>query len=95
MVGSNKSPLLKSFLDGYSTHDVKFEFEINVIVFDKPWLLTEGIYPDLGCFVKTLDEAVGHMSERYGAWQEPAQKDIKRTFGILQQKFQILVKKFE
>jgi hypothetical protein len=34
-------------------------------------------------------------SERYAAWQEASRTDIERAFGVLQRKFQILVKKFE
>jgi hypothetical protein len=52
---------------------VSFEFETGGIFFDKLWLLVDNnIYPELECFVKTLDEAVGHTSKKYAAWQEAA-----------------------
>jgi hypothetical protein len=70
-------------LDGsFTCCNVNSEFEINNIVFDKLWFSVDGIYPELGDFVKTLDEAVGHACKIYAAWQEAALKvpDLGRAF---------------
>jgi Plant transposon protein len=90
--GSN---LHASFLDGTWSESVDFTFQINGQHFSKLFVLVDGIYPELSRFVKTLGEAVGHKDKAYASWQEAARKDIERAFGVLQRKFQILVKKME
>ena len=92
----NRSCLLKGFLDGSFARDVDFLFTIDDDkVFDRLWILFDGIYPELSRFVKTLQEPVGRKACRYAVWQESARKDVERAFGVLQRKFQVLVKKVE
>lgn len=91
----DQSSLLKSFLDGSFSSEVDFQYEIGGCVFNKLYFLTDGIYPLLSRFVKTIDEAVGPRLQRYAVWQESARKDIERCFGVLQRKFHILVKPVE
>ncbi len=38
---------------------------------------------------------MGGKASRYARWQESAQKDVERAFGVLQLKFQVLVRKIE
>jgi hypothetical protein len=92
----NRSCLLKAFLDGSFARDVDFEFTIGEDkVFNRLWILVDGIYPELSRFVKTLQEPVGRKACRYAVWQESARKDIERAFGVLQRKFRVLVGKNE
>ncbi|KAI2489692.1 Ribosomal protein-like protein [Fragilaria crotonensis] len=92
----NRSCLLKAFLDGSFARDVDFEFTIgDEKVFNRLWILVDGIYPELSRFVKTLQEPVGRRACRYAVWQESARKDVERAFGVLQRKFHLLVGKIE
>ena len=92
----NRSCLLKAFLDGFFARDVDFELTIgDDKVFNRLWILVDGIFPDLSRFVKTLQELVGRSASRYAVWQESARKDIERAFGVLQRKFHVLVGKID
>ena len=92
----NRSCLLKAFVDGSFARDVDFEFRIgDDRTFHRLWVMVDGIYPELSRFVKTLQEPVGHKASRYAKWQESARKDVERAFGVLQRKFQVLVKRIE
>ena len=91
----NRSSLLKRFLDGSFADEVDFEFEIGGRVFNRLWLLVDGIYPELSRFVKTIEEPSNQKASAFAKWQEASRKDIERAFGVLQRKFHILVKKIE
>ncbi len=91
----NRSCLLKAFLDGSFANNVDFEFRIRDRVFHRLWVLVDGIYPELSRFMKTIQEPVGRNASRYARWQESAQKDVERAFGVLQCKFYVLVRKIE
>jgi Plant transposon protein len=82
-------------LDGSFEREVDFPFTINQVLFTKLWLLTDGIYPELGRFVKTIQEPGNSKAKRYAAWQEGSRKDIERAFGVLQRKFAVLTKPLE
>ena len=87
---------MKAFVDGSFARDVDFEFRIgDDRTFHRLWVMVDGIYPELSRFVKTLQEPVGHKASRYAKLQESAQKDVERAFGVLQRKFQVLVKRIE
>lgn len=64
-------------------------------VFQRLWLAVDGIYHELSRFVKTIEEPLDRKSTSYAQWQEGARKDIERAFGVLQRKFQVLVRKIE
>jgi len=91
----DRSDLLKSFLDGTFSADVDFEFEIGGETFHQVWLMVDGIYPELARFVKTIAEPLTEVAKLYATWQEASRKDIERAFGVLQRKFQILVRDVE
>jgi hypothetical protein len=91
----DRSSLLKSFLDGTFADEVDFEFEIGGRVFNRLWLLVDGIYPELSRFVKTIEEPSDRKASAFAKWQEAARKDIERAFGVLQRKFHVLVRKIE
>ncbi|KAI2503188.1 Ribosomal protein-like protein [Fragilaria crotonensis] len=91
----NRSCLLKAFLDGSFAANVDFEYAIGDKVFQRLWLAVDGIYPELSRFVKTIEEPVNRKSIVFAKWQEATRKDIERAFGVLQRKFQVLVRKIE
>ena len=63
----DRSPLLESFINGSFDNDVDFEFTIGGTVFRRLWLLTDGIYPELARFVKTIDEPGHGIAGKYAA----------------------------
>lgn len=91
----DRSPLLKSFLDGSFNKDVDFGFKINNQPFDKVWLMVDGIYPNLSRFVKTLQEPGNLKAKKYSSWQEASRKDVERAFGVIQRKFAVLTRPIE
>jgi hypothetical protein len=90
-----RSSLLAAFLNGKFHSEVDFEFNIAGRQFTQVWLMTDGIYPELSRFVKTIQEPGDPKKKVYAAWQESARKDVERAFGVLQRKFHILVKHTE
>jgi hypothetical protein len=90
-----RSPLLEAFIDGTWRDDIDFTFTVGDKEFNRLWLTTDGIYPELARFVKTVQEPIDEKSKAYASWQEATRKDIERAFGVLQQKFHVLVRKFE
>ena len=66
------------------------QFTINGCVYDRYYLLIDGIYPKGSCFVQTiyllLDEKRTFLSKR----KEGIRKDVERAFGILQARFAIV-----
>jgi hypothetical protein len=89
------SGLHKAFVDGTWTDTIDFPFTIDGQVFDKLWVTVDGIYPQIGRFVKTLSQPVGQAEQDYASWQEKTRKDVERGFGVLQAKFRFLVHKIE
>jgi hypothetical protein len=78
-----------------SLHDGTFEsndfvFEIGGQLFDKLWFLTDGIYPELSRFVKTISEPRNRWEALYAIWQEAKRKDVERGFGVIKKKFGFL-----
>ncbi len=91
----NWSCLLKAFLDGSFASNVDFEYTVDDKLFQRLWLAVDGIYPELSGFVKTIEEPLNQKSNAFAKWQEGTRKDIERAFGVLQRKFQALVRKIE
>ena len=64
-------------------------FLINDCVYDRYYLLTDGIYSEWSCFVQTIylppDE-----KRVFSKRQEAVHKDVERAFGILQARFTIV-----
>ncbi len=85
-----KKFLVSSFADG-----VDFEFKIGGRVFNRLWLMVDGIFPELSRFVKTIEEPLDRKTSACAKWQEATRKGIERTFGVLQRKFHVLVRKIE
>ena len=86
----HNSPLFESFLKGRTFDALDYPFEMDDQVFRNCYYLVDGIYPELSRFVKTIPLPVKRDQKRFAEWQEAAQKDIERCFGVLQCQFQIV-----
>jgi Plant transposon protein len=89
------SPLLEALLSDEWTDSCDFEFRLDGQVFNKLWILVDGIYPGIARFVKTISFPVGATAKLFAEWQEATRKDVERAFGVLTRKFQILAKPIE
>lgn len=90
----NQSPFLRSLTDGMFNElesDV-VPYNIGDEIFDKMFVLVDGIYPRYSRFVKTLKQPVSENEKRFAKWQEGARKDVERAFGVLQAKFQAVAR---
>lgn len=90
----NLSPFLKGMTDG-SFSSVEEEsgvvpFTIGKDVFDKLYVLVDGIYPKYCRFVRGFKGPITPQESKFTGWQEAARKDIERAFGVLQCKFKVL-----
>jgi hypothetical protein len=85
----DNSPLHKAYVNG-AFSSIDFEFHIGGSRFTKLWVLVDGIYPKLARFVQTISVPLGRQWKQFVAWQESAQKDIERAFGVLQGKFHVV-----
>ena len=91
----NMSHLQQGFLDGTfeeverDSHEVPFS--IGDEVFNKTYLLVDGIYPRYSRFVKSVVEPITAKEKAFTQFQESARKDIERAFGVLQCKFKCVV----
>ena len=90
----NVSPLLKSFVNG-TFNDLEaavVPYTIADEEFQHCFILVDGIYPPYSRFVRSIPEPIGDEQKTFSAWQEGARKDVERAFGVLQSKFQVLVR---
>jgi hypothetical protein len=95
----NLSPLLESLVDG-SFVDVEksanvVPFHVDGDLFQRLFVLVDGIYPQYSRFVKGIHLPVTESEKSYTAWQEAARKDIERAFGVLQARFQVMARPFQ
>jgi hypothetical protein len=90
----NKSPLLEGMVDGtfrgVEEQSNVVPFVIGEEVFDKLFVLVDGIYPRYSRFVRGLTQPITPSQTKFTAWQESARKDIERAFGVLQCKFKAI-----
>jgi hypothetical protein len=89
----DSSMLHQSLHDGtFKIND--FVFQIGGQLFDNLWFLTDGIYPELTRFVKTISEPRNQWEALYAIWQEAKPKDMERGFGVIKKKFWIFTNSF-
>jgi hypothetical protein len=88
----NLSPFHESLLNGAFD---KLEMKAGVVpycvgdeMFDKLFILVDGIYPQYSRFVKGIKQPITTEETKYTAWQEGARKDIERAFGNLKSRWQ-------
>ena len=90
----NLSPFLESLIDGSFSKLEKdcrrLPYEVKGEMFDKLFVLVDGIYPPYSRFVKGIQMPLTNEEQRYTAWQEAKRKDIERAFGVLQSQFQVM-----
>ena len=69
-------------------------YMINETKRDWVYFLVDGIYPPMSIFAKTIAEPATNQERRYLKRHEYVRKDIKRCFGVLVSKFEILARSF-
>ncbi len=68
------------------------DFEVNGASRSLLYFLTDGIYPEYPFFVKALTLPKTMKESFFTKMQESCRKDVERAFGVLQQRFHILVR---
>ena len=86
----DNSPLHEAMVSGEIERNMDFPFEIAGREFTKLWWTSDGIYPELERFVKTISVPLSRDEIRFSGWQESTRKDIERAFAVLQCRWQIL-----
>ena len=94
MPGSNndlnvldRSDLFEGFINGRSS---SVEYSVNGRIYNTPYYLADGIYPNWAGFVKTISNPVDNKQKLFAKVQEAVRKDVERAFGVLQARFRIL-----
>jgi len=90
------SPWLESLIDG-SFDDLEKDsgccpYMIGPHEFDHMYVLVAGIYLPYSRFVQAYGVPIGDAQVAFTTWQESVRKDIERTFGVLQAKWQCLAR---
>lgn len=92
----NLSPFHDRLMDGTFCNLEKeaecVPFNVGDAVFDKTFILVDGIYPTYSRFVKGISQPVDEEEKAYTAWQESARKDVERAFGMLKATWQFLAR---
>lgn len=83
----NHSPLFIQALKGEAP---QVHFSINGTQYNNGYYLADGIYPEWSAFVKAITAPQSEKDKLYAQAQESARKDIKRAFGVLQSRFNIV-----
>ena len=88
------SSILSQFIDGFFSNLEKnvVPYRIGHKEFRYMYILIDGIYPHLSCFVHCIKQAIQEKDKVYIAWQEGAIKDNERAFGMMQSKWQFLAR---
>ena len=73
----DRSPLIANLLVGDGRD---MTFEVNGHIYNRYYLLTDGIYLQWNCFLQPQ----GEKKEHFTKMQSGARKDVERVFGVLQ-----------
>ena len=65
-------------------------FEVNGQVYNRYYLLADGIYPQWSCFVQSIHNPVDEKKKHFAQKHEACRKDVERCFGVLQARFAII-----
>jgi hypothetical protein len=94
MLGSNNdinvlqcSPIFSKLVEG---HAPPVDFVINGRHYNKGYYLVDGIYPKWATFVKTISSPILPKEVEFVKAQEGCRKNVKRAYGVLQQRFAIV-----
>ena len=82
-----RSPLLQSILNDTAP---RVDFLVNGTLYQQPYWLADGIYPNWPVFMKTIPDPQGASRQFFAKMQESCRKDIERAFGVLQARFAIV-----
>jgi hypothetical protein len=83
----DRSPLISNFLRGKGSDT---RFTVNDNVYNRYYLLADGIYPQWSCFVQPIHAPQGEKRENFTKMQSALRKDVERTFGVLQARWEIV-----
>ncbi|XP_071727115.1 uncharacterized protein [Rutidosis leptorrhynchoides] len=83
----NHSPLFDSLKKDKAAPS---PFEVNKHVYPFGYYLVDGIYPDWTTLIKGYSTSIDDPRVKFTRFQASAQKDVERTFGVLQGRFAIL-----
>ncbi|XP_071718812.1 protein ALP1-like [Rutidosis leptorrhynchoides] len=83
----NRSPLFDSIKNGSAPPS---PFTVNGHDYTHGYYLVDSIYPDWATLIKAYSSPTDEPSTKFTRLQESARKDVERTFGVLQARFNIL-----
>jgi hypothetical protein len=83
----DRSPLMTKLVKGEIANTY---YVVNGKKRNQPYFLVDGIYPDYGCFVKTIEAPETEKKKYFAKRQEGIRKDVERAFGVLQARFNII-----
>jgi hypothetical protein len=83
----DRSPLIHDLLSGAACNMI---FEVNGQVYNRYYLLADGIYPQWSCFVQSIHNPEDEKKKHFAKRQEVCRKDVERCFGVLQARFAII-----
>ena len=59
------------------------------------WIIVDGGMPQASVFINPMHERLSHDAIHWSEWLETIRKDVECTFGILKQRFRILLNRLE
>ncbi|XP_012853652.1 PREDICTED: uncharacterized protein LOC105973177 [Erythranthe guttata] len=81
------SPIFNDVVEGLATN---IQFTINGRVYKQGYYLADGIYPRWSTIVQAIPDPQGRDKQLFTRLQEAYRKDVERTFGILQSRFEFI-----
>ncbi|KAL3639084.1 hypothetical protein CASFOL_016991 [Castilleja foliolosa] len=81
------SPIFNDVLEGLASN---IQFTLNGREYHQGYYLADGIYPKWSTIVQAIPDPQGRDKQLFTRMQEAYRKDVKRTFGILQSRFEII-----
>ena len=76
----DRSPIFVALAEGRTA---AVNYTINGHEYTMGYYLADEIYPNWSTFVKTIPRPLGAKRKYFASKQEPARKDVERTFGVL------------
>lgn len=79
------------FVDVEQGNAPRVNFFVNQCPYNMAYYLADGINPPYPTFVKSIRLPRSEPDKLYAKYHEGCQKDIKRAFGVLQDRFKIIL----
>jgi hypothetical protein len=83
----NQSPL---FIEAIKGEAPRVQFSVNGNQYNTRYYVADGIYLEWAAFVKSINSPQLEKHKVYARKQEATRKDVERTFGVLQSRFNIV-----